>query len=288
MVFIMCIRQQRFRMLHVIAACFITISLAYLILDFNQVIVPFRLSDEKIQMKRYGDQLLIDTRTSSQRKIVNRRTCCLSSDRMEDICGQTNCTSPLCSSPEVSNQLLKSDGQNAFFIETSGSGALNIRQACAVESLAFHNPNLSVTVLFMDSNGDMMKFNVRSSKEAGNVEKLKDKYSNIQFIIADLNEYMAGTSMEKWYHCNDWRQGPYRISHLSDALRFLTLHKYGGYYFDLDVILLRPVTYYRNFVAAESGVDFGSSVIHADYGHPIMQLAVQDFPLNYKYGGIYM
>ena len=123
-------------------------------------------------------------------------------------------------------------------------------------------------------------------KEWNIIEKLKDKYSNIQFIIANLNEYMAGTSMEKWYHCNDWRQGPYRISHLSDALRFLTLHKYGGYYFDLDVILLRPVTYYRNFVAAESGVDFGSSVIHADYGHPIMQLAVQDFPLNYKYGGI--
>ncbi len=125
----------------------------------------------------------------------------------------------MCSSPEVLNQL-KSDGQNAFFIETSGSGALNIRQVCrqAVESLAFHNPNLSVTVLFMDdADGDMMKFNnVRSSKQsAGNIiEKLKDKYSNIQFIIANLNEYMAGTSMEKWYHCNDWRQGPYRISHL--------------------------------------------------------------------------
>jgi lactosylceramide 4-alpha-galactosyltransferase len=50
----------------------------------------------------------------------------------------------------VSVSSLKSDGSNAFFIETSGSGGLNIRQACAVvESLAFHNPNLTVNVLFM-------------------------------------------------------------------------------------------------------------------------------------------
>jgi lactosylceramide 4-alpha-galactosyltransferase len=49
----------------------------------------------------------------------------------------------------VSVSSLKSDGSNAFFIETSGSGGLNIHQACAAESLAFHNPNLTVNVLFM-------------------------------------------------------------------------------------------------------------------------------------------
>jgi lactosylceramide 4-alpha-galactosyltransferase len=117
------------------------------------------------------------------------------------------------------------------------------------------------------------------------LEKLKSKYENVEFIVADLAEYMAGTSMEKWFHCTDWRTGPYHVSHLSDGLRFhQTLNKYGGYYFDLDGILVRPVTFYRNLLAAESGSEFGSSVIHADYGqHPInMQLAVNDFPSNYK------
>jgi lactosylceramide 4-alpha-galactosyltransferase len=59
------------------------------------------------------------------------------------------------------------------------------------------------------------------------LEKLKSKYENVEFIVADLAEYMAGTSMEKWFHCTDLRTGPYHVSHLSDGLRFhQTLNKY--------------------------------------------------------------
>jgi lactosylceramide 4-alpha-galactosyltransferase len=209
---------------------------------------------------------------------INRQTCCLFPDRAEDICGRPNCSYPSCPPPQTLHEL-KSDGPNAFFIETSGSGGLNIRQACAVESLAFHNTNLTVNVLFMMNDGHQKQ---NKSKVVKYVEKLKEKYENVQFIVADLDEYLAGTLLEKWYHCTDWQKGPYHVVHLSDGLRLLTLHKYGGYYFDLDVILVRPVNFYRNFVSAESGREFGNSVIHADYGHPIMQLAVNDFPSNYK------
>ncbi|KZR95931.1 Lactosylceramide 4-alpha-galactosyltransferase, partial [Daphnia magna] len=62
-----------------------------------------------------------------------------------------------------------------------------------------------------------------------------------------------------------------------------TLSKYGGYYFDLDIIHVRPVTYYRNFIATEDGNSASNSVIHSDYGYPLMQMAVNDFPANYRY-----
>jgi lactosylceramide 4-alpha-galactosyltransferase len=249
---------------------------AYSTISFNRQVVSVWLTEKFVHHQM---RTKYNATTPSNQKI-DRRTCCLLTDRAVDICGRPNCTSPLCPPPHTLHEL-KSDGSNAFFIETSGSGGLNIRQACAVESLAFHNPNLTVNVLFMMDDGHHQKQN-KSKVMIKTVEKLREKYENVQFIVADLAEYMTGTSMEKWFHCTDWRTGAYHISHLSDGLRLLTLHQFGGYYFDLDVILVRPVTFYRNFVAAESGSEFGNSVIHADYGHPIMQLAVNDFTSNYK------
>lgn len=161
----------------------------------------------------------------------------------------------------------------AFFIETSGSATLNFRQACAVESLALHNPNLTVNVLFV---GGQINASLVTLK------KLKEKYGNIHLMSSSLDDYMAGTPLEYWYHCNGWRDGPFHVSHLSDGLRFLTLHKFGGYYFDLDVISVRPVTDFRNFVAAESDDYLGSGVLHAEFKNPVMELAVKDFAANYR------
>jgi lactosylceramide 4-alpha-galactosyltransferase len=115
------------------------------------------------------------------------------------------------------------------------------------------------------------------------LKKLKEKYDNIHLISFNLDDYMAGSPLEYWYHCNGWRDGPFHVSHLSDGLRFLTLHKYGGYYFDLDVISVRPVTDLRNFVAAESDDYLGCGVLHADFKNPVMEfLAVKDFATNYR------
>ena len=89
--------------------------------------------------------------------IKDRSFCCLTSDGRKDICGRDNCTWP-CPDPSPSIPQLddretypSNDGNTGFFVETSGRGVLNIRQACAVESLAFQNPNLTVFVLFIDT-----------------------------------------------------------------------------------------------------------------------------------------
>ncbi len=191
---------------------------------------------------------------------VDRATCCLHSNQSEDICGRSNCTSsctePRDSIPELKNdhtryQHLSQNKENAFLIETTGNGALNYRQACAVESLALHNPNLTVNVFFTDA---------KINNSFVTLQKLVEKYANVQFFSLDVSEFMTGTLMEHWYHCTDWRRGSFHVNNLSNALRLLTVYKYGGYYFDLDVISVRPVTYYRNFVAAESENDVNSDI----------------------------
>uniref|UniRef100_A0A0N8E6N1 Lactosylceramide n=1 Tax=Daphnia magna TaxID=35525 RepID=A0A0N8E6N1_9CRUS len=214
----------------------------------------------------------------SVQAMVNRGTCCLSSDHLQDICGRTNCTLP-CPKPKPSvfddhpTESIVDHNQNAFFIETSGSGLLTIRQACAVESLALHNPNLTVNVLFVD---------VPINTSVVVLQQLKEKYSNIQLVSIDLDDYLAGTVLEHWYHCTDWKKGSYHVNNLSNGLRLLTLHKYGGYYFDLDIIFVRPVTFYRNFVAAEDATRLNNDVIHVDVKNPFSEMAIQDFVANFR------
>lgn len=263
---------KRFRLGHLIVVCFVACILYITVISNQQLVSVWSISERFIQ-REIQQQVSIP-------RVVDRGTCCVSLNSSKDICDRLNCTFPSCPAPQTLNQLEHDDDEreNAFFLETSGSGNLNIRQACAVESLAFHNPKLNVNVLFMD---DGVK-KINRSKVIETIEKLKEKYNNIHVIVFNVAEYVAGTWLEKWYHCTDWRKGQYHVAHLSDGLRLLTLKKYGGYYFDLDIIFVRPVTYYRNFIVAESGGGLCNNAIHADHGHPVVQLAVKDFAINYR------
>ncbi|XP_057368458.1 lactosylceramide 4-alpha-galactosyltransferase-like [Daphnia carinata] len=207
---------------------------------------------------------------------VDRRTCCLPPGA--DVCVKTNCTLA-CPQPKSlifyshPTESIINQNQNAFFIETSGSGLLTIRQACAVESLALHNPNLTVNVLFMD---------VPINTSVVVLQQLKDKYNNIQLASVNVDIYLAGTALERWYHCTNWKKGSFHVNNLSNGLRLLTLQKYGGYYFDLDIISVRPVTFYRNFVAVQDATSLNNDVIHADKEHPFIEMAIQDFIVNFN------
>ena len=215
---------------------------------------------------------------------AERSRCCLSpregaesTIHQTDMCGRTNCLwpCPVKTVGQVVNVDVKDN--NAFFHETSGVRSINYRQACAVESLAHFNPNLTVHLLMATGGPDQIDLSRPTMRV------LLDNYSNIRLTGVNLGDYMAGSPLERWYFCNPWNRGWFALSHLSDALRFLSLSKFGGYYFDLDVIQLRPITSYRNFVVAEDVNKLGSSVIHVDYQHPFIRMAVEDFPADYRY-----
>lgn len=208
-----------------------------------------------------------------------RGQCCLPGEGLTDICGRpycnSTCSNPISSIPELDNgKAAFVKKERAFFLETMGNGRLDFRQACAVESLAFFNPNLEVYVLF---NGRHVKY------DDALLHALRKVYTNLHLLGIELEDYFAGTPLEYWFQCTDWEKGPYHVSHLSDALRFMTLAKYGGYYFDLDVVQVRSVIGYQNFTSTEDGEVASAGAIHANYGHPVMRLAVEEFAKTYKY-----
>jgi len=199
---------------------------------------------------------------------IGETKCCINSERHRDVCGSSDCMWPCQFEPHG-----PFGGDRAFFHETSNANSLNVRQACAVESLALINPNLTINLLMtgeIDFRTDTMR--------------ALSKYGNVRISRILLGEYFSSTPLEHWYFCTTWNYGPYAVSHLSDALRFLSLYKYGGYYFDLDVIMLQPVTKYRNFVAADVGFEhMAAGAIHVDYQSPIILMAVEEFRTTYKY-----
>lgn len=156
-------------------------------------------------------------------------------------------------------------------METSRSPSLNYRQACSVESLALANPSLKINVLMTALNS------------SSPVITILRNYPNVNVLEIEPGDLFLGTPLEHWYFSTDWRTGPYVIEHLSDALRYTVLYLYGGYYFDLDIVTMHPVTSYRNFSAAESESYVAIGAMHFDYKHPVIVDLVEEFRASYKY-----
>lgn len=201
----------------------------------------------------------------------DRGRCCTYMNSNLDVCGRSNCTWP-CPASELHQFTPPPYRDKAFFHETSGASALDPRQACAVESLASVNPNLTIYLLLT---GQVVDWNADTMKTLR-------KHTNIQIRLINLGDYFIKTPLEHWYFCTTWNYGQYSVSHLSDALRFLTLYKFGGYYFDLDIIMLQPVVPYHNFIVAEDKGDLAAGAIHVEYNHPVINLAIEEFRTTYK------
>ena len=209
---------------------------------------------------------------------AERAKCCLNrpSDLIPmDMCGRTEClqSCPLSDSSHYAH-LMKNGNNKAFFLETSGRSTLKYRQACAIESLARLNPNTSVHLLMTSQNIDYDSPVIKTL--------LANFPSNFNVTSIDVGDYLTDTPLEHWYFCTTWNYGPYPVVHLSDALRLLTLFKFGGYYFDLDIIHIRSLSSLRNFFVAEDQKKVGNDVLHVDRGHRLIELALEEFQISYK------
>ena len=217
------------------------------------------------------------------------------SNNLHDICGivrtccKMNCVPPKAMSfgyedegNKKENLLPTVSSDNAFFIESSGAGSLDVRQACSVESFARLNPTLTTYVLIVPKGGKQIDI------KATTMKNLMENYKNVRIRKLHLDGYFAGTPLEQWYHCSDWNYGKFYTVHLSDILRLLTLFKYGGYYFDLDIIHLKPIEKgLHNFLAHgipsdKSDPYFNNAAIHAEAQHPFLLSALEDFRINYR------
>lgn len=127
--------------------------------------------------------------------------------------------------------------QTIYFLETHNSSEheLTARQACAIESAAYMNPNTKIFVLFLSPSNHIKLKNWSQFREIL-------EYKNVHLRFFHLRDIIKDTIVEKWINSSAVQKSKWKVLHLSDTLRYALLYKYSGYYFDLDVIVRKPLS----------------------------------------------
>lgn len=125
-----------------------------------------------------------------------------------------------------------------FFLDTStpdgGILKLGARESCSIESAAKYHPNHIIYVLVTGET--KIDHNNASSKY---YKILKENFKNVLFRSFDPINFTIATPVEDFFRSGKHRNSMFYETHLADILRLVVLWKYGGLYFDLDVVVLK-------------------------------------------------
>ncbi|GIY40365.1 alpha-1,4-N-acetylglucosaminyltransferase [Caerostris extrusa] len=160
-----------------------------------------------------------------------------------------------------------------FFVETSDSRRLTARQACAVESAAYHHPHMRAHVLFtspepLDLTDPYMARLVR--------------IPNVRLLRVEVGVLVSGTPLSHWYNKGRWRSSPYRALHMSDAMRLTVMWLFGGIYLDMDVVVLKSLSQLHNTTTTDNGLNVGFALLAFDPAHPLVGAAIRDLARSYR------
>lgn len=176
-----------------------------------------------------------------------------------------------------------------FFIESSGEECLRPRQACAIESAALTNPDMTIYVHMSlrappgrpeEDRGEGLERHCRTME-------LIRALPNVRIIYEDdlLGKYLKGTPLEPLYHSGAFNRSRYALQHISDAVRIAILYQYGGIYLDLDVVVLRSLRCLRNsagHVDVLGQVSVENDVLAFDAGHKFLRFFMRWMAEGYR------
>lgn len=108
----------------------------------------------------------------------------------------------------------------------------------------------------------MFAYEVEDSNSSDRIQALRS-YSNVHIHRLDILRFSEKSPLEEWFKSGKIFNSQYIIQHESDILRILTLWKYSGTYFDLDVILKQPVNE-TNFACIQSDGLINSAIVNLD------------------------
>ena len=106
-----------------------------------------------------------------------------------------------------------------------------------------HHPNQQIYVVMTSPFVD---------QKTGRLPSLTRNLTNLQIKYLNVDSFIQGTSLESLWQNDVIISSRHLVSHLSDVLRFLILSRFGGTYLDSDVIVLKPLPNFYNFVGRES------------------------------------
>ncbi len=128
-----------------------------------------------------------------------------------------------------------------FFLETSGRPFLSGRQSCSIESAA-RNSQLTSKVIFMSS-----FLNLSTSYSFC---QLYHAYRNVEFYTINYEKLFEDTPVEGILSRIELAAS-HKLTHLSDIARKALVFKYGGFYLDLDVLVLKSLKRLTNVYPLE-------------------------------------
>ena len=190
------------------------------------------------------------------------------------------------------------DSHRIYFHGARGKTALAlVRQSCAVESAALHNPDRPIQLFISNQDPDgEPTMNYSTDPWLAVLER----YPNVAVVVYDESDYFSGSPFDDWYHQGAWRNSSRNgLVHLTDYWRMLSSFRGGGFYMDLDVITFKRLDpkILWNFFSLEdrAGLNFCSGIFHMEAGHwltaaMVKQLAAKTYdPKIYSaYGPLFV
>jgi len=184
---------------------------------------------------------------------------------------------------ELDNILDNDVGEdNIFFIETSPKEVITPREACSLESAA-RNSGLHVIM-------------VRAAKVLDKADNTTCQILNrfkgaISVYHIDPVKFAEKTPLEGFFTSAKLAESMSKFVHSADALRLLLIDRYGGFYADLDFVIIRSLRGLQNVIASDQitreeftdenhlkvGDTVTNAMFHFSKGAPILTIALQNF-----------
>ena len=167
-------------------------------------------------------------------------------------------------SPAVQTALLTSD--NIFFLRMTNETTLSTIERCALTSAVHQNPLRRVN-FFTNS---------------VSCELIRDTLNiDLHVIRYDPIDVYRGTPFEEWYVQREWDVA-YRGVHLSDSTRLILLHRFGGAYFDTDIVSVRSLDGIGITIGLEDPWVINNAVMVFPHQHPFLAQCMHDFVYQFR------
>ena len=96
---------------------------------------------------------------------------------------------------------------------------------------------------------------------------------------------MKNTPIEDLYNLPEYKSSPNRMTHLSDSLRLVLIYKFGGFYSDIDMIVIKDMSHLKNVFANIGPRHIPNGEFQLQKNHRIMLPILTKIKENYKGGG---
>ncbi|XP_059490963.1 uncharacterized protein LOC132205724 [Neocloeon triangulifer] len=114
-----------------------------------------------------------------------------------------------------------------FMIESSHTGMVGSRQACAVESVAKNNPDADVYLLVVRPPREM------SAVTNEQLHMVMRHYQNVRVLSLDLDAFLKGSFLERWYQSEKYEPFQFWEDLLGKIIEDLPSGIYGFYVHDI-------------------------------------------------------